>query len=372
MKRFGMAAIPLLGLVLAAGLMLSAPGGAQEPVKVGVLASVTTDFAIIGKLQKDAAVMAAEDVNAEGGAGGRRVELLIEDTANSNTVALAALNKVLGQKPAAIIGPLWAIQKEGLPILATSGTRRLTQVGNKWFFRYFPHDGITKVAYTEFAVTELKKKKVGILHVANEYGMSGRDIILDTLKKHGLAPAAVESHNATDKDMSAQLQKVKAAGADVVLSQAHSADTALLLKQQKTLGLDIPHVASSAASSPSMLRLVTEQDIDGVYVETAALPTFDPRPAVQRWVKSYEERFKAAPDVFALLQYDMARMLFKAIKEAGPDREKIRAWLAANAYEGMATTYKADAEGNLNHRAIIIRYKGKTPEVVKIYEYAPK
>lgn len=381
MKRFGMVAIPLWGLVLAAGLMLPAPGGAQESVKVGVLASVTTDFAIIGKLQKDAAVMAAEDVNAEGGVGGRKIELLIEDTANSNTVALAALNKVLGQKPVAIIGPLWAtqllamfpaIQKEGLPILATSGTRRLTQVGNKWFFRYFPHDGITKVAYTEFAVTELKRKKVGILHVANEYGMSGRDIIVDTLKKHGLAPAAVESHNATDKDMSAQLQKVKAAGADVILSQAHSADTALLLKQQKALGLDIPHVASSAASSPSMLRLVTEQDIDGVYVETAAVPTFDPRPAVQRWVKSYEERFKAAPDVFALLQYDMARMLFKAIKEAGPDREKIRTWLASNAYEGMATTYKADAEGNLNHRAIIIRYKGKTPEVVKTYDFTPK
>jgi len=76
--------------------------------------------------------------------------------------------------------------------------------------------------------------------------------------------------------------------------------------------------------------------------------------------------------VFALLQYDMARMLFKAIKEAGPDREKIRTWLASNAYEGMATTYKADAEGNLNHRAIIIRYKGKTPEVVKTYDFTPK
>jgi len=59
MKRFGMGAIPLLGLVLAAGLMLPAPGRAQEPVKVGVLASVTTDFAIIGKLQKDAASLRA-------------------------------------------------------------------------------------------------------------------------------------------------------------------------------------------------------------------------------------------------------------------------------------------------------------------------
>ncbi|MBI3076157.1 MAG: ABC transporter substrate-binding protein [Deltaproteobacteria bacterium] len=370
-----------LSLALAVALFPAAPARAQEPIKVGLLASLTTDFALIGILQKHAGVMAAEDFNAEGGARGRKIELVIEDSANSNTVALAGLNKTLAQKPVALLGPIWAtqlfalfptIQKEGIPTLATSGTRRLTQVGNRWFFRYFPHDGITKTAYTEFALNELKRRKVGILHVANEYGMSGRDIIVETLKRHGLTPAAIESHNATDKDMSAQLQKVKAAGADVILSQAHVADTALILKQQRTLGIDSPHVASSAASTPSLLKLVTEQDLDGIYVETAAVPNFDPRPQVQRWVKSYTERFKVAPDVFALLYYDMARMLFKAIREAGPDREKIRAWLAANRYEGLATTYKADAEGNLNHRALIIRFKGKTPEIVKIYDYSPR
>lgn len=381
MKRWGASAVLWFGVAVGVAPGLPAPAAAQEPIKVGMLASLTTDFALIGMLQRHAAVMAAEDFNAEAGAGGRKIELLIEDTANSNTVALAALNKVLGQKPAAIITPIWGtqmlamfptIQKDGVPTVSTSGTRRLTQVGNRWFFRFFPHDGITKMAYTEFAVIELKRRKIGILHVANEYGMSGRDVIVDTLKKHGLAPVAVESHNATDKDMSAQLQKVKAAGADVILSQAHAADTALILKQQKSLGIDLPHVASSAASSPSVLRLVSEQDIDGVYAETAAIPMVDPRPVVQRWVKSYEERFKTAPDAFALLQYDMSRMLFKAIKEAGPDREKIRAWLAGNAYEGIATTYKADAEGNLNHRAIVIRYKGKTPEIAKTYDYTPK
>ena len=124
-------------------------------------------------------------------------------------------------------------------------------LGNAWYFRYFPHDGITKTAATEFALNELGRKKVGILYVANEYGQSGRDIIVETLRKHGLAPVAAESHNATDKDMSGQLLRVKQAGADVIISQAHPADTALILKQQRQLGIDIPHVASSAASQPA-------------------------------------------------------------------------------------------------------------------------
>jgi branched-chain amino acid transport system substrate-binding protein len=332
-------------------------------------------------LQKNSAVMAVDEFNAGTGASGRRVELLVEDGSNSNTVALGALNKVLSEKPAVVLVPIWGtqllamlptIEKEAVPALSTTGTRKVTQLGNAWYFRFFPHDGITKTAATEFAINELGRKKVGILYVANEYGQSGRDIIVETLRKHGLAPVAVESHNATDKDMSAQLTRVKRAGADVIISQAHPADTALILKQQRQLGIDVPHVASSAASQPSLLKIVTEKDLDGVYVETAAVPAIDTRAEVQRWMRTYEERFKTAPDVFALLYYDMTRMALQAIKDVGADRDKIRAWLARTRYEGLGATYACDAEHNCNHKAVIIRYSGKTPTIVKTYDYTPK
>jgi len=363
------------------GVVLASPAAAADAVKIGLVASLTSDFALIGVLQKNAGVMAVDEVNAAGGAQGRRVELLVEDGSNSNTVALGALNKVLGDRPLAVLAPLWStqllamfptIEKDGVPTLSTTGTRKVTQLGNGWYFRYFPHDGITKTAATEFALNELGRKKVGILYVANEYGQSGRDIIVETLKKHGLAPVAAESHNATDKDMSAQLLRVKQAGADVIISQAHPADTALILKQQRQLGIDLPHVASSAASQPSMLRIVTDKDLDGVYVETAAVPAIDPRPEVQRWLRSYEERFKTTADVFALLYYDMTRMLLQAIKDGGAERSRIRSWLEKTRYEGLGATYACDAEHNCNHRAVILRYTGKTPTIVKTYDSTPK
>jgi branched-chain amino acid transport system substrate-binding protein len=368
-------------LALLSALAPATPVQAADPIKVGLIASLTSDFALIGVLQKNAGVMAVDEFNAAGGAGGRPVELLVEDGSNSNTIALGALNKILAEKPAVLLAPLWAtqllamfptIEKDGVPTLSTTGTRKATQLGNRWYFRYFPHDGLTKRAYTEFAVNELGKKKVAILYVANEYGQSGRDIIMETLKTHGLKPVAAESHNVTDKDMSGQLDRVKRAGADVIISQAHPADTALILKQQRQLGLDIPHVASSAASAPSMLKIVTDKDIDGVYVETAFVPAIDGRPEVQRWIRTYEERFKTTPDVFAALFYDMTKMALTAIKEVGGDREKIRRWLETHRYEGLATTYACDDEHNCNHRLVIIRYNGKTPTIVKTYDYTPK
>jgi branched-chain amino acid transport system substrate-binding protein len=370
-----------LAVLALAGLLVVAPTEGAEPIRIAAVASLTSDFALIGVLQRNAAVMAVDEFNAAGGASGRTVELAVEDGANSNTVALGALTRVLSDRPVAVLAPLWstqllamfpAIEKAGVPALSTTGTRKVTQLGNRWYFRFFPHDGITKTAATEFAVNELGRKRVGILYVSNEYGQSGRDIIVETLRARGLAPVAAESHNATDKDMSAQLLAVKNAGADVIISQAHPADTALILKQQRQLGIDIPHVASSAASQPSMLKIVTEQDLDGVYVETAAVPAIDPRPEVQRWMRAYEERFKTTPDVFALLYHDMTRMLLRAIREAGPDREKVRGWLEKTRYEGLGATYACDGEHNCNHKAVIIRYRGKTPVIVKTYDYTPK
>ncbi len=141
---------------------------AADPIKIGLVASLTSDFALIGVLQRNAGVMAVDEFNAAGGRGGRLVELSVEDGSNSNTVALGALNKVLSEKPAVVLAPLWstqllamfpALEKEGVPTLSTTGTRKVTQLGNRWYFRYFPHDGITKAAATEFAIGELGKKK---------------------------------------------------------------------------------------------------------------------------------------------------------------------------------------------------------------------
>jgi branched-chain amino acid transport system substrate-binding protein len=371
----------VMGGVLLAVAVAASPGsaGAADPVKIGLLASLTTDLALIGGLQRNAGVMAVEEFNAA--SGGPKIELVIEDGAASPTVALAGFRKILAEKPVAFLAPLWStqllamfpeIKKEGVPTFSTSGTRNLTQQGNQRYFRFFPHDGMTKTAYTEFAINELQRRKIGIIHVSNEYGMSGRDVILATLTKSGLTPVAVESFNPGDKDVSAPLLNIRKAGADVLISQALIPETALIIKQRRQLGIDIPHVSSSAASAPTMAKLVSEADMDGTYAETAAVPGIDPRPEVQRWVKAYAEKFKATPDVFAHLYYDMTRMLLQAIKDVGPDREKIRQRLEQQPYQGLAMTYRCDEEHNCNHRVIIIKYDGFTPKIVRSYDSTPK
>ena len=328
--------------------------------------------------------MATEEWNAKGGIKGQKIDLIVEDTGNSAAMAVTALDRVLGQKPCAILATplsfqLYAmfpeIMKEKIPTFSNSGTRELTQKGNLYYFRTYPHDGISKRALTVYAVQELKAKKVALMCVTTEFGKSGHEIIANTLKEYGIKPVVETWHNNEDKDMTGQLMTVKRADPDVIISAGHPPDIAVLLKQQYELGIKVPHLAPSSAEMPYVHDLVGA-GMDGVYIEVAALPSFDPDPKIQEWIKRYTERFGMSPDAYSFLHYDTAHLLLNAIQAVGPDREKIAEHLRKMRYQGLAGTYAFDKEQNGVHFAIIAQYKlkdGKAiPTVKKKYDFTPK
>lgn len=373
-----------LALLLVVALVLGLSTASVAKVRVGVIGSMTSGLAQLGQRQINSAILAADEWNAKGGINGEELELVVEDSGKSTTQAMTALDRVLAKDVSAILGPIYSFQlfamfpevkKEGIVMLTTSGTRKLTQMDNPWYFRLYPHDGITKRAYTLFALEELKSKRPALMCVTTEYGKSGHEIIINVLKEKGIKPVAETWHEKVDRDMTGQLQQVKRANPDVIISQAHPPDTAQLLKQQYDLGINLPHVASSAASMPTVHKLVGRH-MEGVYVEAAAIPNYDPDPKIQAWTKRYVERFKTRPDSFAILYYDTANFLFEAIKAVGPNREKIRNWLEKNHYQGIAGQYKFDQEHNGAFFAIIVQYhmkEGKAiPTLIKKYDFTPR
>lgn len=371
----------LIATVLISLVMLLKSPAAHADVRVGVIGSQTSGLALLGQRQINSAILAASEWNAKGGIGGQNIDLIIEDSADKTTTAVTALDRVLGKDVCAILGPIYSFQlfamfpeinKERIPMLTTSGTRKLSQMNVPWYFRTYPHDGITKRAAALFVVDELKCTRPALACVTTEYGKSGHDIISAILKSKGIVPAAVTWHEKSDKDMTGQLQQIRRANPDVIISQAHPADTAIFLKQQRDLGIDVPHMASSAASMPSVHKLVGNA-MDGVYVEAAALPNFDPDPKIQRWTKEYIRRFGTKPDSFAMLYYDTANFLFEAIRAVGTNREKIKEWLEHNEHSGLAGTYAFDKEHNGAFFAVIAQYRvinGKVvPEIKKKYDF---
>jgi branched-chain amino acid transport system substrate-binding protein len=169
--------------------------------------------------------------------------------------------------------------------------------------------------------------------------------------------AVRSQYQPTDKDLTAQILQMKNAGADGIFSQGHPVDEALLVKQLDQLGVKLPHVASGSLCISFLRELVTPDEMLGHYCEAPdVLPPFNQRPQVRAFVSIYMKRTGYAPDAYPSLYYDGMNMLVEAMKKNGSDREKVRQAFSEMTYEGILGAYKADAEGNLWHRAVVMKF----------------
>ncbi len=359
----------IFGAVFVVGATVAlTPAHAQAKPKIviGVVVPLTGVLAPYGKPNLDAITLAVDEANKAGGVDGRQIELVVEDTQASNTTAINALNKVLQSKPVAIIGPGLGTQilammplteKAKVPLIAGPSTRRVTQQNAKYFFRDSSHDEADKVLLANFILKDLKKTRVGILHVMAEWGYSGRDYLSQELKKLGnIEPVAVASYQATDKDMTAQVTAMNSASADVVYTQGYPVDEALVVKKFNQLGSKADYVGSASLCKAYLRDLVSAAELAGKYCQAPdVLPTYNDRPAVKTFVENYRKKTGFAPDMYIAQDYDAVGMLVAVMKEKGVASDAIRDGFRTKSYDGILGNYRADEEGNLWHHSVIMK-----------------
>ena len=99
-----------------------------------------------------------------------------------------------------------------------------------WLFRIRPYDGLQALALAKQATEGLGKKKIGIIYVQNDFGQPGAVAAEKVIKAAAPRLLGMEAYAFTDNDMSAQLQKLKKAGADCLICISYGKDGALVLK----------------------------------------------------------------------------------------------------------------------------------------------
>ncbi len=312
--------------------------------------------------------------------GGVSVAYEVADTATSPEIAVNALERALADGDAtAVAASMLGTQMlamipvandYGVPLITVSGTAKITELDSPWVFRFFPGDAVTKVAHVDYAVSVLGARKPAIVYQTSAYGQSGRRHILANLERLGVTPVLDEGLDTRIKDMTPVLAKIRAAGADALLLHLHAPSTALIVRAAASMGLDIPIVAGSAMHQPATAARLELSELKGVCAESASSPVSGGSPALEAWRQAYRAAFDDEPDAFALGQYDGVMMTLEAIRQGARSPKAVADWLSANAYDGLAMTYKSDGSGNMAHSAVVMCYDGasRVPRIVKRYD----
>jgi branched-chain amino acid transport system substrate-binding protein len=321
------------------------PAAAEEPIKVGALLSVTGPAAFLGAPEARTLEMLVAEVNAKGGLAGRKVELIVKDTAGSPEKAISFAKQLIDEEQVfAIIGPATSGETLAVkPIAEETRTLLLSCAAAEAIvnpvFRYV-FKTAQKDSHAIVQVFQQMRKagvtRIGVLSSNTGFGKAGREAIAKLAPEHGIQIVVDEVYDKAATDLTAEVTKVKAAGVQAVLNWSIEPAQAIVVKNVRQLGMTVPIFQSHGFANIQYVKAAGAAAEGVVFpasriVVAEALPEKHPQKAVLvAYKRAYEARYQEDASAFGGYAHDAFAALVKAIREVGPDREKVRA-----AIEGM-------------------------------------
>lgn len=325
MKKFFLV-LALIAAIACAG----AAYAAEEPIKIGYLASMSGYDAAYGQTEVRAAQMAIEEINEAGGLLGRQLVLVEADTRTVIEDAVNGVRRLVeSDGVVAIIGtnssgfniasaPI--INRAEVPMIATCASNPAVTVDPQgsvypYSFRLCFIDPYQGSVAANFAFTDLNSKKAAVLYnVASDYAQGLREFFKRDFEALGGEIAADEGFNNDDVDFRAQLTKIKESGADLLFLPGMARDMALAIKQADELGLEVSILGGDGYAGS--MNEIAGDSMKGTYWITH---TYFEEPNMAEVFKKYMTKYddEAKEFVNVTMAYDAMYWLADAIKRAG-------------------------------------------------------
>lgn len=343
-------------------LGMSAPLFGAEAIKIGFVASITGPASFLGEPEKNTAQMIQEWVNKEGGIKGQPLEIIIEDSKSEESQAVLATKKLIEKdQVVAVVGSSTTgeslamapiCENAKIPMISMAAAMQIVtpaeeykrivespqaafevpKVQRPWIFKSPQTDS----SAVEAIYAYMKKKgltKIGIVTVTAGFGDTGRKELKRLAPKYGITIVADEVYGPKDSDMTAQLTRIKASGAQAVVNWSIGPVQVVVTKNWAALAMGIPLYQSHGFGSKKNIELAGGA-AEGVLTPLGRLVVWDKLPkdhpqyaVLSKYAQEYEKQYKAEVSTFGGHAYDALDMVINAVKEVGTDKAKIRDYL---------------------------------------------
>jgi branched-chain amino acid transport system substrate-binding protein len=353
-------------------------GDDKGPIVIGHFASMSGPQATFGISTDRAIRLAIKERNAKGGVKGRQIELVTIDDAGKQSEAATAVTRLINDHHAkAILGEVASslsmaggpiANKYKVPMISPSSTNPdVTDIG-EYVFRVCFLDDFQGWVAAKFAKDTLKATKSAILYdQAQAYSTGLADFYEKAFKELGGEIVTKQAYTGGNLEISAQLQAIKNANAEVVFVPGYYSDAGTIIRKGKEAGITAKFLGGDGWDSEELPKIAGDA-INGNYFTNHYAPEED-RPEVKNFVAAYKKEHGATPDGLAALGYDAALVLFDAMDRAKSlDGKDLRDAIAATKdFTGVTGTFSIDENRNAKKSAVIVEYKdGKQTMAARI------
>ena len=312
-----------------------------EPVKIGILTSITSNFAPWGLQVRDGAQLAVDEINAAGGAGGRPLELVIEDDQNSPEEAVPAYERLVEEGVVAVggiisssVGGATAPLAESNQIptfLVKSGDQTILTPDSRFTFRTcLPAAPTVAGPIIEYA-QENGLTKIGAIVADYPWGHAFQSSIETAVAGADGIELQLEVAPVPEQDFTTYLRAIDEFGPDLLVATGHPPGGGPIIAQSNDLGMKVPVIG---AYSPWALVMGGAGDVAlGRYAD------FDCADYQSPEYQELARRFLAMSsdntfmDDDAVAAYGIVTMIAQAIEEVGDDPAAIGEWLHTQEFD---------------------------------------
>ncbi len=386
--------VVLLGLGLVLAVVpgwLQAPAGAQE-YRIGFVSSITGPASSLGVPERDVAVMLQKEIDSKGGVTGpdgvkHTVKIIIHDDESKADTVVRVVKKLIAEdnvnvviatsQSAESLAVVPVATEAKTPLISMASSHAIvTPIKDRFWVFKTPQSNI-HVSFHQVRYLKAKKyTKIASLYVNNAFGEDSRRGLAETIKGTNIQVVYEDKFEATDKDMTPQLTKVKASGAEVLIVHAIPPGAAIITKNFRDLGLTIPLIHNHGVGNKPFIDLAggaAEGVIFpiGKMLVADSLSDADPQKKVLLdFIKAYESATGKPRSTFAGHGWDAIQMSFTALSKlkANTPLEQARAQVRDELqkiknFAGTGGIFNMSAEDHvgLDERSmVLVRIEGGT------------
>lgn len=324
--------------------------GDSTTIKLGSSGPLTGTTAVYGNAVHNGMQIAVEEINAK---GGLQLEMNFQDDEGDSEKAVNAYNTLKDWGMQVMVGPTTTnaantvaaeCASDSMFMLTPSASGAdVIKAGDNVFQVCFsdPNQG---VASADYFATHAKDAVIGVIYDSSDlYSAGVYATFAAEAKAKGLNVVCAEAFTADNKaDLSTQVTKCQAAGANLVFLPFYATEAAQVLTYADKIGYK-----PTFFGCDGMDGILATEGFDPKLAEGLMLLTPFAADAedenTQNFVKKYQEKYNGIPNQFAADAYDAVYAIYRACTEAGvtPDmsaeeiNEKLVAQLTSMTFDGL-------------------------------------
>lgn len=338
----------------------------NDNIKLGITIPTTGQYSNYGNSTLNGMNLAIEEINNNGGIGGKKIEVELLDDKGEVTDAVTSYNKLVGDGVDAVIGSITsapslavaeASKNDSIPVITPTGTEvNITSDKPNVFRTCFtnPYQGELLAIFSK---NNLNAKTASILvNTSSDYSVGIADNFEKKAKELGIEILSRESYGNNDTDFKAQLTTISKDNPDVLLMPEYYEKLSLITPQARLSGIKSVFIGGDGWDG--ILKTMDKNSYDIVENSyfTNHFSLDDESEEVKAFIEKYRDNYNEDPTAFSALGYDTIYILKNGFENSKSDKNEDRVEAISNIdFKGITGSFKFDENNNPKKAASIIK-----------------